>query len=309
MTRDRKTLDRQAAGAALESVGPGRRGAGAARGRARRSAAQRRRRGPRPEAAGQVLHVAEPEAAWLLELAHASGLLDVGGPHRDEWLPTRTYDIWREQDLPDRWAVLAAGWLTSVRLPSLVGQRDVAGKAVNPLSPDLVRHTAPAIRRSALTVLAEFPAGAGLAPDDLVALLRWRTPRRADRLAPVPAMLAEAARLGAAGRRRPVDGGPRAADLGRGRGRRRHARPAARAGRPRAGPARPLADRAGPAGVRARRHPRRRRRRRVVGRGHGVPGVGLQRPPRAGLRVVGHATCTTSSPGPRARRCRRRWTT
>ena len=110
------------------------------------------------------LHVAEPEAAWLLELAHASGLLDVGGPHRDEWLPTRTYDLWREQDLPDRWAVLAAGWLSSVRLPSLVGQRDVAGKAVNPLSPDLVRHTAPAIRRSALTVLAESPAGAGCPP-------------------------------------------------------------------------------------------------------------------------------------------------
>ena len=45
-------------------------------------------------------------------------------------------------------------------------------------------------------MLAEYPPGSGLAPDDLVALLRWRTPRRADRLAPVPAMLAEAARLG-----------------------------------------------------------------------------------------------------------------
>ncbi len=297
VTRDRKTLDRQAAGAALESVGrvaevlalledeP----AGLLRSGGVGVRDQKR--------LAKSLHVAEPEAAWLLELAHASGLLDVGGPHRDEWLPTRTYDIWREQDLPDRWAVLAAGWLGSVRLPSLVGQRDVAGKAVNPLSPDLVRHTAPAIRRSALTVLAEFPAGAGLTPDDLVALLRWRTPRRADRLAPVPAMLAEAARLGLAGRRRPVDGGPRAADLGRGRRRRRHARPAARAGRPRAGPARPVADRAGPAGVRARRHPRRRRGRRVLGRGHGVPGVGLQRPPRPGLRVVGQRPARLLRPG------------
>jgi hypothetical protein len=142
------------------------------------------------------LHIGEPDAAWLLELAYAAGLLDVGGPHRDEWLPTRAYDIWREQDLADRWAVLAAGWLGGVRLPSLVGQRDVAGKAVNPLSPDLVRHTAPAIRRSALAVLAEYPPGSGLAPDDLVDLLRWRTPRRADRLAPVPALLAEADRLG-----------------------------------------------------------------------------------------------------------------
>jgi hypothetical protein len=81
-------------------------------------------------------------------------------------------------------------------LASLVGQRDVAGKAVNPLSPDLTRHTAPAIRRSALTMLAEYRPGSGLAADDLVALLRWRTPRRADRLAPVPGMLDEAARLG-----------------------------------------------------------------------------------------------------------------
>lgn len=196
VTRDRATLDRQAAGAALESVGrvaevltlleeeP----AGLLRSGGVGVRDQKR--------LAKAMHVPEPDAAWLLELAHAAGLLDVGGPHRDEWLPTRAYDIWREQDLPDRWAVLAAGWLSSARLPSLVGQRDVAGKAVNPLSPDPVRHTAPTVRRSALAVLAEFPAGAGLAPDDLVALLRWRTPRRADRLAPVPAMLAEAARLG-----------------------------------------------------------------------------------------------------------------
>ena len=190
------SVDRRAAGAALESVGrigelltlleeeP----AGLLRSGGVGVRDQKR--------LARVLHVGEPDAAWLLELAYAAGLLDVGGPHRDEWLPTRAYDIWREQDLADRWAVLAAGWLSGVRLPSLVGQRDVAGKAVNPLSPDLVRHTAPAIRRSALTVLAEYPPGAGLAPDDLVSLLRWRTPRRADRLAPVPAMLAEAARLG-----------------------------------------------------------------------------------------------------------------
>ena len=145
----------------------------------------------------RALKVPEPDAGWLLELAYAAGLLDVGGPHRDEWLPTRAFDLWREQELPDRWATLAAGWLATVRLPSLAGQRDVAGKAVNALSPDLVRHTAPAIRRSALTGLAGYPLGRGVAAEDLVALLRWRTPRRADRLAPVPDLLAEAARLGA----------------------------------------------------------------------------------------------------------------
>ncbi|MFD2091750.1 helicase-associated domain-containing protein [Blastococcus deserti] len=195
-TREQQSVDRRAAGAALETVGrigellalleeeP----AGLLRSGGVGVRDQKR--------LARVLHVGEPEAAWLLELAYATGLLDVGGPHRDEWLPTRAYDVWREQDLADRWALLAAGWLGGVRLPSLVGQRDVAGKAVNPLSPDLTRHTAPAIRRSALTVLAEYPPGSGLAPDDLVALLRWRTPRRADRLAPVPGMLEEAARLG-----------------------------------------------------------------------------------------------------------------
>ncbi|MGY2127219.1 helicase-associated domain-containing protein [Blastococcus sp. SYSU DS0617] len=196
LAADPTAVDRRAAGAALESVGrvgellalledeP----AGLLRSGGVAVRDQKR--------LARELHVTEPEAAWLLELAFAAGLLDVGGPHRDEWLPTRGYDVWREQDLADRWAVLAAGWLAGIRLPALVGQRDVAGKSANALSPDLVRHTAPAIRRSALTALAAYPAGSGLAADDLVALLRWRTPRRADRLAPVPGMLAEAARLG-----------------------------------------------------------------------------------------------------------------
>ncbi|MGR6967396.1 helicase-associated domain-containing protein [Geodermatophilus sp. URMC 61] len=194
--RDPTVVDRQAAGAAMEAIGrvgelltlleeeP----AGLLRSGGVGVRDQKR--------LARALHVPEPEAAWLLELAYAAGLLDVGGPHRDEWLPTRAFDLWREQELPDRWATLAAGWLAAVRLPSLAGQRDVSGKAVNALSPDLVRHTAPAIRRSALTALAEYPPGRGVAADDLVALLRWRTPRRADRLAPVPDLLAEAARLG-----------------------------------------------------------------------------------------------------------------
>ncbi|MGY1689129.1 helicase-associated domain-containing protein [Geodermatophilus sp. SYSU D01105] len=194
--RDPAVVDRQSAGAALETIGrvgellvlleeeP----AGLLRSGGIGVRDQKR--------LARALHVTEPEAGWLLELAHVAGLLDVGGPHRDEWLPTRAYDLWREQDLHDRWATLAAGWLDAVRLPSLAGQRDVSGKAVNALSPDLVRHTAPAIRRSALATLAEYPPGTGLAADDLVALLRWRTPRRADRLAPVPDVLTEATRLG-----------------------------------------------------------------------------------------------------------------
>jgi hypothetical protein len=195
-TRDPATVDRQAAGAALESIGR----IGELLGVLEEEPAGLLRSGGvgvrDQKRLARALHVTEPEVGWLLELAFVAGLLDVGGPHRDEWLPTRGYDLWRDQELPDRWATLAAGWLGSVRLPSLVGQRDVAGKAVNALSPDLVRHTAPAIRRAALTVLADYPRGSGPSPADLVELLRWRTPRRADRLAPVPDVLAEAERLG-----------------------------------------------------------------------------------------------------------------
>ena len=237
----------------------------------------------------RVLHIGEPEAAWLLELAYAAGLLDVGGPHRDEWLPTRGYDIWREQDLPDRWAALAAGWLAGVRLPSLVGQRDVAGKAVNPLSPDLVRHTAPAIRRSALTVLAEFPPGSGLAA---------RRPGRAAALAH-PA----AGRPAGAGAR-PCSPRPRgwaSSSAGccppAGRGLLAAGEDGAADGMRGLLPepvdhvlAQPdlslIAP--GPAGRRAGRHPRRRRRRRVLRRRDGLPGLGGQRPAGAGRRLVGH---------------------
>ena len=113
------------------------------------------------------LRIGEADVAFLVELAHAAGLVDVGGAQRDEWLPTRDYDAWREQDLTDRWAVLAWGWLTSTRLISLVGQRDVAGKAVNVLSPDVVRQTAPVLRRLAEEEGVEMPIVAAV--DDLLA--------------------------------------------------------------------------------------------------------------------------------------------
>lgn len=194
--RDPDVVDRRAAGAALETVGrvgelltaleedP----AGLLRSGGMAIRDQKR--------LAKALGVDERGTAFLVEVAHAAGLLDLGGPHRDEWLPSREFDAWREQPLPERWALLAAGWLDSMRVISLVGQRDLAGKAVNVLSPDVVRHTVPAIRRALLTTLAELEPGLGLATEDLMALLRWQSPRRADRFVLVPALVEEAERLG-----------------------------------------------------------------------------------------------------------------
>ncbi|SDO43364.1 WYL domain-containing protein [Klenkia soli] len=194
--RDPEITDRRGAGAALESVGrvgelltaleedP----AGLLRSGGMAIRDQKR--------LAKALKVDEAAVAFHIEVAHAAGLLDLGGPHRDEWLPSRGYDTWREQALPERWALLAASWLDSLRLIALVGQRDPAGKAVNVLSPDVVRHTVPAVRRSVLTTLGELRPGLGLSTDDLLALLRWQSPRRSDRFVLVPALVAEAERLG-----------------------------------------------------------------------------------------------------------------
>ncbi|MCO7222224.1 helicase-associated domain-containing protein, partial [Klenkia sp. PcliD-1-E] len=194
--RDPAVVDRRAAGAALETVGrvgellaaleedP----AGLLRSGGMAIRDQKR--------LAKALGVDEHAAAFFVEVAHAAGLLDLGGPHRDEWLPSRESDAWREQALPERWALLAAGWLDSMRVISLVGQRDLAGKAVNVLSPDVVRHTVPAVRRTLLATLGELAPGLGLTTEDLLSLLRWQSPRRADRFVLVPALVGEAEQLG-----------------------------------------------------------------------------------------------------------------
>ena len=85
------------------------------------------------------LHVAEPAAALLIEVAWASGLLALGTDEEGDpsWMPTELFDQWLQQPLAARWSHVAGAWLTSPRLPGLVGQRDPAGKTWNALAPDL----------------------------------------------------------------------------------------------------------------------------------------------------------------------------
>ena len=254
------------------------------------------------------LRISEGDVAFLAEWRTLPACWTSAGPQRDEWLPTRGYDAWREQDLTDRWAVLAWGWLTSARLISLVGQRDVAGKAVNVLSPDVVRQTAPVLRRSALSVLGRFPPGDG----PRRSRSWWRCCAGAPRAGPTgsrrcPTCWPRRSGLGVAARRGAQQRRSRSPRRWRGRRRRRDARAAPRAGRPRARPAGPVADRPGAAGGRPGRHAVRRRRRGVLRWRDGLPG--LRRPASGGPWTPGGrpATCTTSSAAPRAPRCRRPW--
>ena len=93
----------------------------------------------------------EGDAALLLEIAYAAGLLGytepgsrgtggrAAGPTEMLWLPAPGYDTWRGAELADRWALLARTWLDMSRAPSLVGQRDEKDRPINALSTEANR--------------------------------------------------------------------------------------------------------------------------------------------------------------------------
>jgi len=201
--REAALVDRTAAGAAFEAV---RRvellldGWGAAPPAALRSGGL----GVRDlRAAAARLHVDEPTAALLVETAAAAGLLTTGTDDDGNlaWLPTVGYDGWLAEPFADRWTVLARAWLEMPRMPSLVGQRDPAGKAWNALVPELAASTMAEARRMTLEALASLPPGQALAAGtggaSVLARVTWQRPRRPrTRADQVAWTLAESAALG-----------------------------------------------------------------------------------------------------------------
>jgi Helicase conserved C-terminal domain len=122
--------------------------------------------------------IPEHDAALLLEVAHAAGLVgELETSTESTFTPAGGYDQWREAPLAQRWARLANAWLAMPRQPSLAGGRDERDRPVTVLSAQLERAGVPTIRRCVLSALAAVP---GLAPsaDDLIALVRWRSPRK-----------------------------------------------------------------------------------------------------------------------------------
>ena len=158
------------------------------------------------KAVARELHVDEPGAALVVEVALGAGLVAeaAAADGTPSWLPTEEFDVWSGLPLPERWAGLVGGWLSSSRVPSLVGSRDPAGKAWNALAPELSSGLAEEARRLALQVLAEVPDGEVLAIGtgiaSLVQRIGWLRPRRPTVFADlVTAALTEAAALGVTG--------------------------------------------------------------------------------------------------------------
>lgn len=158
------------------------------------------------KAVARELHVDEPGAALVVEVALSAGLIAEAAAKdgTPSWLPTDEFDVWSGLPLSERWTRLVGGWLASSRVPSLVGSRDPAGKAWNALAPELSSGLAEEARRIALQVLAELPEGEVLAVGtgiaSLVTRIGWLRPRRPTIFADlVTAALAEAAALGVTG--------------------------------------------------------------------------------------------------------------
>jgi len=148
-----------------------------------------------------LLDLPEPDAAFVVEVAYAAGLIGSGGSVEGEWLPTPAYDLWRIKPQADRWALLAAAWLAAERAPGLVGDRDDRDRPLNALHPDLRRPAAAEVRAAVLEVLAAAEPGLAADRDAVIGRLDWERPRRRgpyrDRFAEFA--LREAERLGVTG--------------------------------------------------------------------------------------------------------------
>ncbi len=153
-----------------------------------------------------ALDVAEPVAAFWVELAHAAGLLASDGEADERYAATPAYDEWLEQAPDLRWAQLARTWLTATRTSGLVGGRDAKDRTLSALGPGLDRSAAPEVRHRVLALLAGLPEGAAPSPESVLARLRWERPLRGPQQDEDPRgqlaewTLVEAERLGVTGR-------------------------------------------------------------------------------------------------------------
>lgn len=125
-----------------------------------------------------ALDVAEPVAAFWVELAYAAGLLASDGEADERFAATPAHDEWLQQPAEARWTRLAETWLTATRTAGLVGGRDAKDRTLSALGPGLDRSAAPEVRHRVLTLLAGLPEGAVPSAESVLARLAWERPQR-----------------------------------------------------------------------------------------------------------------------------------
>lgn len=142
------------------------------------------------------LDVPDAVAALVVEVAEAAGLVADDGAEQPALVPTTDADTWLEAPIGDRWQTLARAWLVSDHATWLVGSRDEGGTTRGALDPELRRPWVPRLRTTTLAALDELGA---LTAEQVLEVLRWRTPRTPPAPHGVEAVLAEATLLGVLG--------------------------------------------------------------------------------------------------------------
>jgi len=150
-----------------------------------------------------ILDVDARQAAFVVEIAYAAGLLADDASIEPMWAPTPAYDDWQQRPAAQRWVRLGRAWLASGRAPHLVASLPSGGGSpINALSGDVAYPPMRQLRGDVLTELAALPHGQ--APDlaSLTERIRWRRPMRRGEIIDTvtAAVLREAEWLGITGR-------------------------------------------------------------------------------------------------------------
>ncbi|MDW8809877.1 helicase C-terminal domain-containing protein [Streptomyces scabiei] len=133
-----------------------------------------------------ALDLPEQTTAFWVELAYAAGLLASDGEADERYAATPAYDEWLELPAAERWARLAAAWLSATRTAGVIGERDAKDRTLSALGPGLDRSAAPEVRHRVLALLAGLPEGTSAAPDSVLARLHWERPTRGGRQSASP---------------------------------------------------------------------------------------------------------------------------
>lgn len=132
-------------------------------------------------ALNDMLHLEHEQTAFVVELAVATGLAQLGSTRSGEqaWMPTPRYDSWLQSDPAEQWRELVRAWWTTTRAPALAGS-ELGNRASNVLSPDLEAALLPRLRAVALRALADAGPDAVLASRtgvaSLIEVMRWLRP-------------------------------------------------------------------------------------------------------------------------------------
>ncbi|NYJ73558.1 helicase-associated domain-containing protein [Allobranchiibius huperziae] len=149
-------------------------------------------------AATTALEVSPEIAAFVIEIAAASGLVGRTVDAVPVFLPTAEYDEWLDAEPAHRWRLLAQTWWTTLRAPSLCTDADQPGGPLNVLAPEATWPLLRTRRHEVLGVLAALKPGRPATLEEVGELLRWHLPMRLPRSAPTRAaiVLREAEWLG-----------------------------------------------------------------------------------------------------------------